>query len=85
MKVGKAIPLLPESPIWVISCGLSDFATRYARAREAQADLMDDMILDVANGATSETAAADRVKISAKAISKAVRALDGELSVNWKD
>lgn len=42
-----------------------DFATKCARAREAQADYMDDMILDVAMASTSDTAAADRVKISA--------------------
>jgi hypothetical protein len=42
-----------------------DFATRCARARDAQADLMDDKILDVADASTSETAAADRVKIAA--------------------
>lgn len=42
-----------------------EFATRYARARETQADFMDDLILDVANASTSETAQADRVKIAA--------------------
>lgn len=42
-----------------------DFATRCARAREAQADFMDDKILDVANASTPETAVADRVKIAA--------------------
>jgi hypothetical protein len=41
------------------------FATRCAHARDAQADLMDDLILDVAEKCTSETAAADRVKIAA--------------------
>lgn len=41
------------------------FATMCARARVAQADLMDDKILDVADKCTPETAAADRVKISA--------------------
>lgn len=41
------------------------FATKCARAREAQADLMDDKILDVAEASTSETAASDRVKIAA--------------------
>lgn len=41
------------------------FATRCARARTMQADLMDDMILDTAKASTPETAAADRVKISA--------------------
>lgn len=41
------------------------FAAKCARAREMQADLMDDMILDAAKACTSETAAADRVKISA--------------------
>ncbi|MCB1471119.1 MAG: hypothetical protein KDK08_29030 [Rhizobiaceae bacterium] len=45
--------------------GRPDFATRYAHAREAQADYMDDLILDVANASTAETAAADRVKIGA--------------------
>ncbi len=42
-----------------------DFATRCARARELQADLMDDMILDAANACTVEDAQAARVKISA--------------------
>jgi hypothetical protein len=41
------------------------FASKYARARESQADLMDDLILDVAECCTPETAAADRVKIGA--------------------
>lgn len=43
----------------------SDFAAKYARAREAQADLMDDKILDVADACTPETAHADKVKIGA--------------------
>lgn len=42
-----------------------DFAAKCARAREAQADYMDHKILEVADNCTSETAAADRVKISA--------------------
>jgi hypothetical protein len=42
-----------------------DFAARCARARELQADLMDDMILDAAKACTAETALADRIKISA--------------------
>lgn len=42
-----------------------EFAARYARARTMQADFMDDLILDTANATTSETAAADRVKIAA--------------------
>lgn len=41
------------------------FATKCAHARVLQSDLMDDMILDTANACTPETAAADRVKISA--------------------
>lgn len=41
------------------------FATKCARARVLQSDLMDDMILDCAKACTPETAAADRVKISA--------------------
>lgn len=48
---------------WVVAH--EDFAAKYARARETQADLMDDLILDVANACTSDTAAADRVKLSA--------------------
>ena len=42
-----------------------DFAARCARAREAQADYMDDLILETAVASKAETAAADRVKISA--------------------
>lgn len=42
-----------------------DFLARCARARELQADYMDDLILDTANGCTGDTAQADRVKISA--------------------
>lgn len=42
-----------------------EFAAKCARARELQADLMDDMILDTAARCTVETAQADRVKISA--------------------
>jgi hypothetical protein len=41
------------------------FATNIARAREMQADYMDDLILETANGCTGETAAADRVRIAA--------------------
>jgi hypothetical protein len=41
------------------------FATKYARAREAQGDVMDEKILSVADACTPETAAADRVKIDA--------------------
>jgi hypothetical protein len=41
------------------------FATKCARAREFQADLMDDKILDTAEKCTPETAVADRVKIGA--------------------
>jgi hypothetical protein len=41
------------------------FATKCARARDEQADYMDDLILETANSCTPESAAADRVKISA--------------------
>lgn len=41
------------------------FATQYARARETQADYMDDLILDVAAGVTPESANADRVRLAA--------------------
>lgn len=41
------------------------FATKCARARVLQSDLMDDMILDCAKACTPKTASADRVKISA--------------------
>jgi cobalamin biosynthesis Mg chelatase CobN len=43
----------------------TDFATKCARAREFQSDVMDDLILDTANACTSETAQADKVKIAA--------------------
>jgi len=43
----------------------ADFASKCERAREEQADLMDDMILEVANACTNDTAHADKVKISA--------------------
>jgi hypothetical protein len=42
-----------------------DFAAKCARARELQADYMDDLILDAANACTVEDAPAARVKISA--------------------
>lgn len=42
-----------------------DFAAKYARAREFQADAMDEKILSVADSCTPETAQADRVKIAA--------------------
>lgn len=42
-----------------------DFATKCARARELQADLMDDMILDEAEACTPENAQAARVRIAA--------------------
>jgi hypothetical protein len=42
-----------------------DFATKYARVREMQADFMDALVLDTADKCTVETAAADRVKIAA--------------------
>lgn len=42
-----------------------EFASKCARAREMQADLMDDLILETADASTPETAASDRVKISA--------------------
>ncbi len=41
------------------------FCAKYARAREAQADVMDDKILTVADKCTPEDAAAARVKIDA--------------------
>ena len=41
------------------------FAAKYARARELQADYMDDLILETADGCSPETAASDRVKIAA--------------------
>ena len=42
-----------------------DFAAKYAHAREAQADTMDDLILEEAQKATPETAAVARVRIDA--------------------
>ena len=43
----------------------AEFASKYARAREFQADVMDERILTVADACTNETAQADRVKIMA--------------------
>ena len=42
-----------------------DFAAKCAHARELQADLMDDLILDTAEATTAENAPAARVKIAA--------------------
>lgn len=42
-----------------------DFATAYVRARERQADVMDERILEIADRCTAETAAADRVRLLA--------------------
>lgn len=42
-----------------------EFAAKYARARESQADLMDDMILEAAETANKDNAAAVRVKVDA--------------------
>jgi hypothetical protein len=42
-----------------------DFAAMCARAREEQADLMDDLILDEARQATPDTAQVAKVRISA--------------------
>lgn len=41
------------------------FATKCARARTMQADLMDDKILELAENCTPESAPADRVKLAA--------------------
>lgn len=41
------------------------FRTKYARAREMQADVMDDLILETAEKCSNETYNADRVKIGA--------------------
>lgn len=50
---------------WLASGEHVTFANKYAHAREAQADVMDSRILDVADACTNETALADRVKIAA--------------------
>lgn len=43
----------------------TDFRARYERAREAQGDAMDDLVLETAETCTPENAAAARVKIAA--------------------
>ena len=43
----------------------ASFATRCARAREMQADLMDDKISDLIDSVTPESAPADRVRLAA--------------------
>ena len=50
---------------WLADPAHSDFANKYARARETQADVMDGKILEVADACKPDTAAADRVKIDA--------------------
>ncbi len=43
-----------------------EFATRYARAKEDKADAIFDEVLEIADGTTSETVAADRLRIDAR-------------------
>jgi hypothetical protein len=73
----------------------AEFATKCACARDSQADLMDDLILEVANACTAETAQADRVKISAyqwrasklapkKYGDKVQAEHTGEITVKWE-
>ncbi len=50
---------------WLANEDHRAFAAKYARAREAQADLMDEEILEVARASKPETAASDRVKVLA--------------------
>lgn len=50
---------------WLDDDGNLAFRAKYARAREAQGDMMDDKILSTADECTSENAAAARVKIDA--------------------
>jgi hypothetical protein len=50
---------------WIESGDHADFASKYARARQYQADAMDDLILEAAEGCDQQNAAAQRVKIDA--------------------
>ncbi len=50
---------------WLAHGDHASFREQYAGAREAQSDVMDAKIQDVADKCTGETAAADRVKIDA--------------------
>lgn len=50
---------------WLADAQHAGFATKHARARELQGDLMDERILEVAETVTNETASAARVKIEA--------------------
>lgn len=50
---------------WLADDQHRSFAAKYARAREAQGDLMDEKVLAIADKCTPETAQADRVKIAA--------------------
>lgn len=59
----EALPSRRTVERWLIE--RPDFVARYVRAREAQADVMDEKILAVADACTNETAQADRVKIMA--------------------
>jgi hypothetical protein len=72
LKEGKSlrqICLLPGIPSRIVVirwCEQNpEFDAKCARAREWQADYMDDLILDTANACTPESSPADRVKIGA--------------------
>jgi hypothetical protein len=61
-----ALPGMPHrSTVLVWLSAYPDFQSLYAQARVAQADYMDDLILETANSVTPETAHAAKVKISA--------------------
>jgi hypothetical protein len=51
--------------VWRWLKEVPEFETNHMRAREAQADVMDEKIMTTADACTAETAAADRVKIGA--------------------
>lgn len=64
-----------------------EFASRYARARELQAEFMDHKIMAVADAVTPESAQADRVKIAAyqwRAMKLAPKKYGDRLNVDQK-
>ena len=55
-----------ETTLYKRLSGDPDFAERYARARERQADVIFDEVQEIADGATPESVAVDRLRIDVR-------------------
>ena len=60
---GIGLPGWPTIQKWLAKH--AEFASQYARAREAQGDMMDDEILNIARAVTNETYQQARIQIDA--------------------